>query len=1146
MMSFRIKNTLATLILTLLILAASLGYMHYRMAQQQEQQIQLQGQGLAKQLIHHLQQSKIDNRTLKLALQQDFKPYPLLQIRLLGSEHQVLFEANAALSHQVSPYTFTMPWPISASTIDQLELVLDVSQIAPPVPLSTSLTIALLIWLLSGVIAFFISSAISRQLEDLKQGAILIQSMGPGHQLPELANHELSEVTHAFNRMSLELADNQQSLQSSNQQQQKIATIANKNTALNKAILSASLDGIITIDHQSKIIEYNLKAQAMFGWSREEMLGQSLTERIIPIEYREAHTKGMQKYMTSGEGPVFGRRLELVALHKAGHSIPIEIAISPIRYGGEALFTAFIRDISDRLKAEQELKLAAHAFDSIEPMFITDAQGNILRSNKAFSMVTGFTAEEALGQNARLLSSGKHDKEFYRQMWQALLQNGQWHGEIFNQRKNGEIYPEHLTITAVKDDDLKVSHYIAHFIDISAQKKNEARLKQARQEAEQASEAKSRFLATMSHEIRSPLNAIIAMTDMLLESELNSEQQELAQLASQGGHTLMALINNILDFSKIESDHLVLQQDWFSLQQTAEAVVTLLAPQALQKNIALCLAIDPDLKQSYFGDPLRLSQVLINLVSNAIKFTEQGGVDVTISIQRQQGIDIQVRDTGIGISETDQRNIFSEFVQAESSSNRRFGGSGLGLAISQRIIELMEGTIDVASTLGQGSVFTVWLPLQACNDAELVVPIKQRSNPHHIHFYHAIDNQVLIDSLAKQLAWFALPLIDIRTQAPTPAEPSLVFIDNDLSGQRRQSLNITTQAKLEFINLLPLDKQTLFHTQRPKGYQGSLALPIKLNSLVQVLSTGSVIKHHLTQQHIESQPFIKASTSPQQILLVEDSPTNQAVAKALLKKINPDICVAENGKEAVQLCKQQKFDLILMDLAMPVMDGLEATEIIRNGAGLNQQTPIIAMTANAFAEDKNRCYQAGMNDFLSKPLDKDLFRSTVTEWLTLAVSVNGHNKAPLESQTEITVQPICQTTSKSQDMVPEAIWLNTATLKQLKKDIPAKVLSDILAIFSQESEQRIKDIHSHFEQQNWRLLEIEAHSLKSSAGSFGLEKLQHLAKAIEDHSHNQQEQPQESILVPYIEQLEQVFSTSLQDLNQTLTALEREDEKAAD
>ncbi|MFO6424515.1 PAS domain S-box protein [Motilimonas sp. KMU-193] len=1139
-MSFRIKNTLATLLLTLLILLTSLGYMHYQMFQQHEQQVQQQGKWLAKQLIAQLQQTNIDDSSLKQALQHQIKHAPLLQIRLLDANSQTLFEANTTLNHPVTPYTLTLPWPSRNSQIDELALVLDAAQIAPPPALSTSLGIALLIWLVSGLIAFLLSSAISRQLEDLKQGAILIQSMGPGHQLPELINHELSEVTQAFNRMSQELASNQQSLQSSNQQQQKIATIANKNTALNKAILSASLDGIITIDHQNKIIEYNLKAQEMFGWTREEMLGQSLTDRIIPPEFREAHNKGMKHYMASGEGPVFGRRLELVALHKAGHTIPIEIAISPIRYGGEALFTAFIRDISERLEAEQELKLAAHAFDSIEPMFITDAQGTILRSNRAFSMVTGFSAEEAIGQNARLLSSGKHDAAFYHEMWRALLQNGQWHGEIYNQRNNGEIYPEHLTITAVKDADLNVSHYIAHFIDISAQKKNEARLKQARQQAEQASEAKSRFLATMSHEIRSPLNAIIAMTDMLLESELNAEQQELVQLASQGGHTLMALINNILDFSKIESDHLVLQQDWFSLQQTAEAVVTLLAPQAQQKDIALCLAIDPDLKQSYFGDPLRLSQVLINLISNAIKFTEQGGVAVTISIQRQQGIDIQVQDTGIGISESDQHNIFSEFVQAESSSNRRFGGSGLGLAISQRIIELMSGTIEVESTLGQGSVFTVWLPLQTNNEAERVVPINQRNNPHQLHFYHAIDNQVLIDCLAKQLAWFALPLLDIRTQEPSPDQPSIVFIDNDLSGLRRQSLHLEPSAKLEFINLLPLDKQTLFHTQRPEGYQGSLALPIKLNSLVQVISSGSVTKHHLAAQQIEASSCVTTSASPQHILLVEDSPTNQAVAKALLKKINPIISVAENGKEAVLQCKQQKFDLILMDLAMPVMDGLTATEMIRNGAGLNQQTPIIAMTANAFAEDKNRCYQVGMNDFLSKPLDKDIFRSTVLEWLTLAASVNAQDEQPaLPAQAAVT-EPA--EVAVSEDEASAAAWLNQATLKQLKKDIPSNVLDDILAIFNQESEQRINDIHAHFEQQNWRLLEIEAHSLKSSAGSFGLERLQQLAKAIEDHSHQQQG----AELAPYIEQLQQVFVASLKDLQLALAAMETDDEKTAD
>ena len=975
----------------------------------------------------------------------------------------------------------------------------------------------------SGLGAFYLSSVITRQWEDIKQGAIIIQSMGPGHQVPEINHRELSDVTKAFNQMSSELALSHQHLQHSSQEQQKIASIANKNTALNKAILSASLDGIITINHKSEIIEYNLQAEAMFGWTRAEMLGKSLTERIIPQEFRAAHDAGMKHFMASGEGPVFGRRLELAGLHKNGHTLPIEITISPIRYGEEALFTAFIRDITDRLSAEQELKLAAHAFDSIEPMFITDAKGTILRSNRAFSMVTGFSAEEAVGQNAKMLASGQHEPDFYQKMWQALNHNGQWHGEIVNRRKNGEIYPEHLTITAVKDSDFAITHFVAHFIDISAQKKNESRLKQARQEAEQASEAKSRFLATMSHEIRSPLNAIIAMTDMLLESELNAEQQELAQVASQGGHTLMALINNILDFSKIESDHLVLQQDWFSLQQTAEAVVTLLAPQAMQKNITLCLVLDPDLRESYYGDPLRISQVLINLISNAIKFTEHGGVQITIAIKRQNGIDIQVKDTGIGISAADQQHIFSEFVQAESSSNRRFGGSGLGLAISQRIIALMQGSIEVSSTLNLGSEFTVWLPLPCKQDTNCLVPMMQRSNPHQLHFYHAIDNPVLVASLTQQLAWFALPFLDIRLTTTRLTPPAIVFIANDLSGQQRSQLQPTPQSDIEFVNLLPLDKQTLFQTQRPSGYQGSIGLPIKLNSLLQLLKTGSVTRLHQSHYAVEPEPLQPAESSQQLILLVEDSPTNQAVAKALLKNLTQNIEVAENGQAAVERCKKQRFDLILMDLAMPVMDGLEATERIRAGAGINQQTPIIAMTANAFAEDKARCYKAGMNDFLSKPLDKDLFRRTIMEWLTLSATLY---------QDEISAADLPMTTQASEADTGE--WLNIATLTQLKQDIPDPVLEEILTIFYQETLQRIGDIQHHLDQKNWRQLEVETHSLKSSAGSFGLERLQQLAKKLEfDCRAHQLDTIEQDILA-----LAEISQVSIEHLQQYLAQLE--------
>ncbi|MGF1725418.1 PAS domain S-box protein [Photobacterium nomapromontoriensis] len=815
--------------------------------------------------------------------------------------------------------------------------------------------------------SFILGTYLTRQLQQLKHSSVNIRRFGPGFQLPVSGRDELADLADEFNRMSVSLAQSYQELEQSSNEHRVLAERAIRNEAMSQAILSASLDGIISIDQDGTIIEYNQGAEGILGWSQHEAVGQNMARLIVPEHFRAAHLKGMEHYQKTGEGPVLGKRLELEALHKSGRVFPIEIAISPIDLGEHVFFTAFFRDLSVQKKAEEEQRLAAQAFESIEPIFITDAKGAILRVNTAFILVTGYERHDVIGKNPRILASGRHDEAFFTSLWNELLTTGQWSGEIYNRRKNSEVYLQRLTITAVCDESEVTSHYIAHFIDISEQKATEKSLKEA-------SEAKSRFLATMSHEIRSPLNAVVTMSSLLQETTLNPEQKHFVDIVNQGGQTLMALINNILDFSKIESNHLDLMVAEFDLALTIESVVELISCQADVKNITLRFEASPQIARFYEGDALRIRQIVTNLISNAIKFTDHGGVMVRLYTASGGDVIIEIEDTGIGIDIKYQKDILAEFVQIEDDDSRRFDGTGLGLAITQRLVDKMQGELSIASELDKGTCIKVRLPL----------PRKEHSH--------------LTEKTSR---------------------------DNGLD-DANQSENT------------------------------SLAL--------------------------------------KQILLVEDNPTNQAVALALLSKEGIEVDIAENGEQGVKQAAGKQYDLILMDLAMPVMNGIDATKLIRSQSGINQSSPIMAMTANAFAEDIQRCLKSGMDDYISKPLNIKDFRDKLRYWL-------GQGDAPsktIESSLNLKQEQQSSVATVHNEAADDyRTMLDQDVMKQLMADLNWDILLHIIKLYIEETERRMTVMVEAVHKQHWSLLESEAHQLKSSSGSVGAILLQQKALAIE-------------------------------------------------
>ncbi len=751
-----------------------------------------------------------------------------------------------------------------------------------------------------------------------------------------------------------------------------------------ESTFDAISDLIFLTDDGGKIVRCNRAAVDHLHTSYQELIGQPLALELFRPESGEgwAHTAG-EVVFPSLEGVY-------------------DVSVYPISLGENIpLLTLYIlHDITERKQAEAEVIRQKQYFESLvqnspAAIVVLDNLERIVSCNPDFENLFGYASGEVLGKNLDLLITGTDmTGEAIKFTQQALA--GSVHGIARRTRKDGTPVDVELAAVPVVVGGEKIGA-LAIYHDITE-------LVRARQEAENANRAKSEFLANMSHEIRTPMNGVIGMIQLALDTQLTVEQRDYLQTSLQSAEALLALLNDILDFSKIESGRLELETVDFNLRMTVEDVAYNFAKRASDKGLELACLVNPGLKPGLRGDPGRLRQILVNLVGNAVKFTHEGEIVIRAEsvseTESQVTVHFSVQDTGIGIPPERQVAIFERFTQADGSITRYYGGTGLGLTISKQLVDAMGGRIGLDSSPGVGSTFWFEIPFEKqppakINTAPLIFePVEVKG----IHVLAVDDNATNRMVLTKMVEGFGCRIdtassgtqvVEMLRDASRKGEPyRIVLLDMQMPGMdgeqtARQILSDPDGKRVRIIVMASVGHRSEAARWKALGCAGYLTKPIKqktlFNALVSALDREPAAAG--AERAVSSSGPSQSQRRGMRLLLAEDNPVNQKLAAVLLQKVGYTVETVENGAQALEKISREHYDAVLMDVQMPEMDGFEATRQIRQRESGSQHLPIIAMTAHALKEDRDRCLDAGMDDYVSKPLEPQALLNVLDRWI---------------------------------------------------------------------------------------------------------------------------------------------------------------------
>ncbi len=701
---------------------------------------------------------------------------------------------------------------------------------------------------------------------------------------------------------------------------------------------------------------------------------------------------------------------DVVVLRKAPW-VTADRAVSMLALLGAVVFAvlAWVRLLLRRVRRQSEI-LRTTIESTADGILVVDSSGKVVIANQKFAEMWRIPPDLLAARDSRqilghVMMQFQDPMAFLRRVFE-LSRGGEEQTDDVLETKDGRVFESHSEPQRVGGRQIG---RVWGFRDVTDRRRAEAALLQAKEAAETASRIKSEFLANMSHEIRTPMNGILGMTELLLETPLQPDQRDSLALVKSSAESLLTVINDILDFSKIEAGKLALDEVDFRLRETLDGILRTFALRAHQKGLELAADVEPGVPDAVRGDPVRLRQVLNNLVGNALKFTDQGEVIVRVSAVRQEAgraeLQFTVRDTGIGISPADQAVIFEAFAQADGSISRKYGGTGLGLTISSRLVALMGGRLWVESELGHGSRFhfTVRLGLTPGVPSSLPAPPAALAGmPVLLAEGNAAVRQILAGVLSRwgaeaEVAESGTLALDALRRAARAGRPFRLLVADArlpemdgcaLAKEIRRSPDLSGAG---VIVLTAAGEHGDPSRCEGSGVSGYVAKPVREADLCAALLSALQSHHHRPgrTEHPQAAPEPQpVKTAPAgRILLAEDNPVNQHVAVRLLQKRGYEVAVARNGVEALKALETQTFDLVLMDVQMPEMDGFEATAAIRQKErGQGRRLPIIALTAHAMAGDEERCLRAGMDGYIPKPISPELLFAAIEKHLAVSAA----------------------------------------------------------------------------------------------------------------------------------------------------------------